>query len=151
MEKQVDFRKNPVLNAIIIIIVVGGGFTYFRYDMAKKDKLKNQINLEFPRLELNDSIAGTISNIYYPDLSIFRFDSTFARLEINNLQKIQIWTSREIENGFPIHRFLQVGDSLIKMAGSNLVIIIKRNKNDTVRYYFKLLDENGNLLRPKSN
>ena len=146
--KHKSIKENPVLSLVIFVIIVGGGIIYYNYDMAQKDKIVEHMRLEFPAPRLEHEVVGVITKIYNPDLSLFRLDSSFVRLEINNSQKIRINTLYELEKKIPIRRHLQIGDSLIKYPDSDTVIIVSGGRNSKIKYYFRLYNDRGYPLNP---
>src|SRR5690606_41452715 len=88
-------RKELIPGIIVAIVVIVGGTIYFNYDMNQKDKIIEQLNREYPSIEMDHRIEGVVTQIMLTDTEMFRNDSSSARVTLNGTEKRRIMTSYE--------------------------------------------------------
>jgi hypothetical protein len=99
-------------------------------------KIENQIDIEYPRLLIHDSLNFTLESKYYPEN--WRGAKDIQCVTFENGHKYTIWiytnlTSKDVFFG----DIIQKGDRIIKKAGSDTLEVIS-NK----RKYMFLINKN---------
>lgn len=135
------FKREFIPGLFILPIFIISVIIYFNYDMSKKKAIIEQLNEEYPLIIISENINGVVTSIHEPDLQIFRYSSTFARVILNDSIKRRIKTSTY--DKVVIGEVLQVGDRLIKESGTDRFSIYKIKNGDTLKYSFELRDDLG--------
>jgi hypothetical protein len=85
---------------------------------------------EYPRVRLEDSIQGSITDIKFFDRNN-RFNPSFSCFTIDDYTKFSISVSRELTSGFALMDHLQVNMYLTKLPGNDTIEL----RLDAVNHY----------------
>jgi len=144
-----ETKQNIISGLIVAFILIVGGTIYYNYDMSRINKIRKQINKEYPILSLSQELKGVITDIDQGDLRIFRNNPRQAYLTINGYSKVSVNAGYvlDIDSVLCLDDVLHIGDSLVKKANVDTFLIIGTNNGNASRYYFKLTDDLGYPLK----
>jgi len=145
-------RKELIPGIIIAIVVIAGGFIYFKYDTNRKDRIFKEWNEKYPNITVQEHLQGSIADIMYQlNPELFRNDPHSAWIILDDSTKRRITASYELTKDLTLDEVLVVGDSLVKEADSDSLFIYKIRNGDTTKYSFRLEDDMGYPLKSKSS
>jgi hypothetical protein len=140
-------KWNIIINLVLVFSFVSSMVIYFSYSIGKKNKLLEQLSEEYTSLSIEQSLEGTVTNIYHPYPQIFNDDPLHAYLVLDDSIKRRIKTGHELAESFSLDSILGFGDLLIKKSGSDSILIYKVQNMDTLKYCFQLRDDLGYPLK----
>lgn len=140
-------KRNNIISLVLLIAFVSSMVIYFNYSIGKKNKILEQLSKEYTSLSIEQSIEGTVTNIYHPYPQIFNDDPLHAYLVLDDSLKREIKTGHELAKSFTLDSILGLGDILIKYSGNDSVLIYKVQSRDTLKYCFQLRDNLGYPLK----
>lgn len=123
-------KYDLIISAIIFTIGVSYIFSQFIYH--KKDQ--NSLNRQYPTLNLNDSINDIVKNIYYLP---HQNNNRRAYLEMGNGRYLTI-LSYSLSNNLSVGKVIGIKSKLVKLSGSDSLMVINYLKKDSTVHYFKL-------------
>lgn len=128
---------------IVIIAVSFVSFLIFFLVYINKTKKEVRYAMEmYPLLNIECEIHGRVTEIFNlgPD---YRIDPNFAYVKINDTIRYRISTLNIPSNYTRLLDVLQVGITIKKDSGSDMLFLYFSNRNDNTVYAFKLVDDDG--------
>jgi hypothetical protein len=129
--------KKRYLSALVLFIIGGILFTVYFFDEGINEKESFNTFMEVTR---NDQLNDVVIKLQRPD-RYHKNCPTTINLIFKDYRKVKINTIQERSEGIAISMVTDVGDRILKHAGSDTVYIFKYySKKETFDYFF-LLEE----------
>lgn len=133
---------------LIITLFVAGVTLYYFFDTKRTQTLLDQINNEYPVIDLASRMESRILYIVHPHSDVFRNSPHHAFVIFSNNLKRRIIASNELSTDtLSLDDILAVGDLLIKEPNSDTLSILRIRSADTLKYTFVLHNEFGYPLK----
>lgn len=111
----------------------------FYVDLRKKAKIEAQLDIEYPRIELQDSFNNIVKRTYLPEG--FRHNPRFSRIQFKNKRKSTLGV-KLITNQPALQKVIKPGTHIYKESGCDTIWVQNISQSDTLRLFF-LLREKG--------
>lgn len=124
--------RNVFIGFFIGAILIG---TIMYVDLSKKAKIEEQLNIEYPRIELPDSLDNIVQRTYLPDG--FRHNPYFEAIEFKNNRKVSLRIKFR-PNQPTLQTVIKPGTHVYKEAGCDTIWMQNVSQSDTLRMFFLL-------------
>ncbi|MFU8845129.1 MAG: hypothetical protein ACNA7V_15105 [Bacteroidales bacterium] len=141
MDKDAKTKLRVLLIGICILALIA----YF--NIRKKDKIIERLNMEYPLITIDEEIFGQITGVYHIDPKLFRINTNSLEIAINHKIKRRLNVDNEIFTGKRLHDVLAIGDIVLKHGDSATASIFKIHGTDTLEFRFPLLNEKLHPLK----
>jgi len=124
--------RNIIIGFAIWAIVVA---IIMYIDLSNKAKIEAQLDIEYPRIELKDSLDNIVKRTYLA--KGFRYNPYFSRIELKDNSKatlgIQFRPSQPT-----LQQIIFRGTHIYKQAGCDTIWVQNISQSDTLRMFFLL-------------
>jgi len=122
----------PLVGILFLILI-------FSINEIRTKKVINKVHKEYPSFSIGTRQGSRISRIIYKlNSKMFRDDPNSSYITFVDSTKRRIKTTKEIFSKGYFDDLVRTGDSLSKMPGTDIITIFRIHNGDTVRYSFKL-------------
>lgn len=128
-------RRIKPIHVVIMIIFITLSIIYVNYDIRQKEKINEQLNIEYPLIKSDEQVDGVVTSIFLPEG--FRDNPHYAKIVLNGTTKKSIVAYFD-SNRNTLDDVLKVGSRLIKGRESDTICIQNLHEKDTLRYYFRV-------------
>ena len=131
----------PLIGLVILIVI-------FSINEIRTKIVLSKIHKEYSTFSLDTKLNSRILNIVYAlNPKMFRNDPNSSYITFVDLSKKRIKTSNELLSQGYFDDLVKIGDSIIKLPGSNKITILRIQTSDTIKINFILKDDLGYPLR----
>ncbi len=130
--KNLNNRSQLLLGVFFVLLVL----SIFFLRRGSVNSYVEDLNREYPRLKLEDSLNATIKNIYAPSEEFIRTRSDFIYIEFSNDKKFSFFAYPTEENQLDISNIISKGDRVIK-SPEDPYIMIKRSSGENQTFLIK--------------
>ncbi|MFW5872954.1 MAG: hypothetical protein ACOCVN_03100 [bacterium] len=109
--------------------------TIFYVDLRKKAKIEAQLDIEYPRIELQDSLNNIVKKTYQHE--IFTINPYLIRIQFKNNRKSALGV-KFITNQPALQEVIKPRTHIYKEAGSDTIWVQDISQSDTLKMFFLL-------------
>lgn len=124
--------RNVFIGFFIGAILIG---TIMYVDLSKKAKIEEQLNIEYPRIELPDSLDNIVQRTYLHEG--FRHNPYFSRIQFENTRKATLGVVNR-PNQPTLQTVIKPGTHIYKEAGCDTIWMQNITQSDTLKMFFLL-------------
>lgn len=104
-------------------------------DLSKKAKIEDRLDIEYPRIELQDSLDNIVKRTYLPEG--FRHNPYFETMEFKNNGKASLHV-QFLPNQPTLQKVIKPGTHIYKKAGCDTIWLQNISQSDTLKMFFLL-------------
>jgi hypothetical protein len=135
--RSMTSKKRNIVVGFLIWAIIAGLIMFT--DLRKKAKIEAQLNIEYPRIELQDSLDNIVKRTYLHEG--FRHNPYFSRIEFQNNRKATLGVILG-PNEPALQRVILPGTHIYKKAGCDTIWVSNSASSDSSKRFF-LLREKG--------
>jgi hypothetical protein len=140
-------KKKKLLLGLISGVVFVSGLLHLNYSSNKSKAAFSQLMTEYPPVNLQTGIAGYVSEIVQPDITVLNNHPHQAFVNITPGNKCLIMVGLD-QDQRTLDEVLMVGDYVLKKRdSSNLSLLRINSSGDSVRFTFTITDLLGFPLK----
>jgi hypothetical protein len=141
-------HKKYIVPIILVSLFIISMRLYYLHDTKKTQELLEELNKEYPSLDINSKIHGIVTDIHHPPKK-FKNGPRHAFITLDGSIKRRVNSGDELTKGLMLGEILDIGDYFVKENGASTFAIFKITNKDTVKYTFELRGDLGYPLSHK--